>query len=40
MPIFRLQVLTPERTVISTEVEYVELPGTEAHSAFCAGMRR
>ncbi len=34
MPIFRLQVLTPERTVISTEVEYVELPGTEAHSAF------
>ncbi len=40
MPIFRLQVLTPERTVISTEVEYVELPGTEGTFGICAGMRR
>ncbi len=29
MPTFQLQVMTAERTVVSTEVEYVELPGTE-----------
>lgn len=29
MPTFRLHVMTQERTVVSTEVEYVQLPGIE-----------
>ncbi len=29
MPTFRLHVMTQERTVVSTEVEYVQLPGAD-----------
>lgn len=29
MAVFSLEVLTPERTVVSTEVEYALLPGTD-----------
>lgn len=37
MAVFHLQVLTPERTVVSTEVEYVRLPGVDGTFGVLAG---
>ncbi|NLM42328.1 MAG: F0F1 ATP synthase subunit epsilon [Firmicutes bacterium] len=37
MAVFALEVLTPERTVVSTEVEYVRLPGADGTFGVLAG---
>jgi F-type H+-transporting ATPase subunit epsilon len=37
MAVFAFEVLTPDRTVVSTEVEYAQLPGLDGQFGILAG---